>query len=61
MKKILIIHGQENIREHLADKLAAEGYLVVPIGKPSLAKDVISTLRPDLILLNLDKDKYGLL
>ncbi len=61
MKKILIIHGQENIREHLADKLAAEGYLVVPIGKPSLAKEVISTLRPDLILLNLDKDKYGLL
>lgn len=59
MKKILIIHGQVNIREYLADKLAAEGYLVVPIGKSSLAKEIISTLCPDLILLNLDEDKYG--
>jgi DNA-binding response OmpR family regulator len=61
MKKILIIHGQVNIREYLADKLAAEGYLVVPIGRSALAKEVISTLSPDLILLNLDNDKYALL
>ena len=57
MEKILIIHGQAEIRESLADKLAAAGYLVVPIGRSALAKEVISTLSPDLILLNLDDAK----
>ena len=59
MKKILIIHGQVNIREYLADKLAAEGYLVVPIGRSTLAQEVILSLSPDLILLNMDMDKYA--
>jgi DNA-binding response OmpR family regulator len=48
MKKILIIHDYADIREPLADNLANEGYLVVPIGRP---------LSPDLVLLKLDKDK----
>ncbi len=58
MKKILIIDDRANIREYLAENLAAEGYLVVPIAKPSLAKEIISTLGPDLILLGLDTDTY---
>jgi len=58
MKKLLIIDGRANIREYLADNLAAEGYLVVPIAKPSLAKEIVPTLGPDLILLHLDTDTY---
>ena len=57
MKKILIIHDYADIREPLADNLANEGYLVVPIGRPALAKEMILTLSPDLVLLKLDKEK----
>jgi DNA-binding response OmpR family regulator len=57
MKKILIIYDYANIREPLADKLATEGYLVVPIGRSALAKEMVLTLRPDLVLLKWDKDK----
>jgi DNA-binding response OmpR family regulator len=59
MKKILIIHDYAGIREPLAEKLAAEGYLVVPIGRPSLAKELILTLNPDLVLIKLDKGKQA--
>ena len=64
MKKILIIYDYASVRELLTEELAAEGHLVVPIGKPALAKEVISTLRPDLLLLNLHidgKDRWDVL
>ena len=64
MKKILIIHDYTSIRESLAEALAADGYLVVPIGRPSLARDMILTLEPDLVLLDLhinEKDKGDVL
>lgn len=61
MKKILIVHDHANIRELLADKLAAEGYLVVPISRSALAKEMISVLDPDLVILKLDEDKRAVL
>ena len=53
MKKLLIIYDYASVRELLMEELAADGHLVVPLGKPALAKEVIGTLRPDLVLLNL--------
>jgi DNA-binding response OmpR family regulator len=64
MKKILIIYDYASVRELLAEELAAEGHLVVPIGKPELVKEVIGTLRPDLVLVNLHiggKDRWDVL
>lgn len=64
MAKILIIHDYASIREPLAEALAADGYLVVPIGRSSLARDMILTLEPDLVLLDLhinEKDKGDVL
>lgn len=64
MKKILIIYEYTSVRELLTEELAAEGRLVVPIGKPALAKEVIGALRPDLVLLNLHingKDRWDVL
>lgn len=60
MKKILIIYERVSVGELLAEELATDGYLVVPIGRPTLAKDVIYILRPDLVLLDLqinEKDR----
>jgi CheY-like chemotaxis protein len=56
MNKILIIHDDASVREPLAEELAADGHLVVPISEPSLAGQVIGTLRPDLLLLKLQMD-----
>jgi DNA-binding response OmpR family regulator len=64
MRKILIIFDSASIRESLAEALAADGYLVVPIGRSSLARDMILTLAPDLVLLDLhidEKDKEEVL
>jgi DNA-binding response OmpR family regulator len=64
MNKILIIHDDASVREPLAEGLAADGYLVVPISEPSLARQVIDTLRPDLLLLKLQmggKDRWDVL
>jgi len=64
MEKILIIYDYASVRELLAEELAADGHLVVPIGKPDLVKGVIGTLRPDLVLVNLHingKDRWDVL
>jgi DNA-binding response OmpR family regulator len=64
MNKILIIHDDASVREPLAEELAADGHLVVPISEPSLARQVIDTLRPDLLLLKLQtggKDRWDVL
>ena len=53
MKRILIIYDYASVRELLAEELAADGHLVVPIGNPALAREVIGALRPDLLLINL--------
>ena len=60
----MIIYDYASVRELLTEELAADGHLVVPIGKAALAKEVIGTLRPDLVLLNLHingKDRWDVL
>ncbi len=64
MAKILIIFDYPGIRELLAEELADDGHLVVPVEKPSSANEVIGTLTPDLVLLNLPmkgKDRWDAL
>lgn len=56
MKKILIIYDYATVRELLAEELAADGHLVVPIDKLGLAKELIGTLKPDLVLLNVHRN-----
>ena len=53
MKKILIIYDDALVRELLAKELAIDGHLVVPISEPALAEQLMGTLKPDLVLLNL--------
>jgi CheY-like chemotaxis protein len=38
-------------REFLAEELAGEGHNVVSIGNPVLMREVLTTLKPDLVLL----------
>ncbi len=57
MKKILIIHDHASIWESLTEALAADGYLVVPIGRSALVRDMILTLVPDLVLLDWHMDE----
>jgi two-component system, response regulator, stage 0 sporulation protein F len=64
MKKILIIYDYALVLDLLAKELAIDGHLVVPIREPALAKELIGTLRPDLVLLNLHingKDRWDVL
>jgi len=53
MGKILILDEYSGVRELMSAELGNEGYLVVPIGKPSLIKELMKTLEPDLLLLDL--------
>jgi DNA-binding response OmpR family regulator len=59
MKKILLIHGHASIWESLAKALADDGYLVVPIGRSALSREMILTLEPDLVLLDWNIDEKG--
>ncbi len=60
-KRILMIHDRASIWEPLAQALAGDGYLVVPICRSALARDMILALRPDLVLLdwNIDEKDRG--
>ena len=53
MGKILILDEHPSVRELTAAELGNDGHLVVPIGKPSLIRELINTLQPDLLLLDL--------
>jgi DNA-binding NtrC family response regulator len=49
--KILIVGENPRIRELLDEELAGEGHNVVSIGNPALLREVLITLKPDLVLL----------
>ncbi len=51
MANILIMGEDPRSRELLAEELASEGHNVVSIGNPVLLKEVLTTLKPDLVLL----------
>jgi len=53
MGKILILDEYSSVRELSSAELGNEGHLVVPIGEPSLIRELIKTLQPDLLLLDL--------
>ncbi len=53
MGKILILDEYSSVRELTSAELANEGHLVVPIGKPCLITELINSLDPDLLLLDL--------
>jgi DNA-binding NtrC family response regulator len=53
MGKILILDEYSSVRELTSAELGNEGHLVVPIGKPSLIRELLKTLEPDLLLLDL--------
>jgi len=53
MGKILILDEYSSVRELTSAELANEGHLVVTIGKPCLIRELIHTLQPDLLLLDL--------
>ncbi len=52
MTRILVFDAYPSIRELLAEELAAEGTTVIPIAKPDLIPDLISTFEPDLLILD---------
>jgi CheY-like chemotaxis protein len=51
MAKILVMGEDPRSREFLAEELAGEGHNVVSIGNPVLLREVLTTLKPDLVLL----------
>jgi len=52
MARILIMGESASVRESLAEELAKEGHLVVAIGNPALISELLTTLEPDVVLLD---------
>ncbi len=52
MTKILIVGKDPSVREFMAEELAGEGHLVVAIGNPALIGEMLTTLEPELVLLD---------
>ncbi len=57
MGKLLIFSEMFEIRELMAQDFAAEGHTVVATGNAPLAQDLLTTLRPDLVLLDFHLNK----
>jgi two-component system cell cycle response regulator len=53
MGKILILDEHSSVQELTSAELGNAGHLVVPIGRPCLIIELIHTLEPDLLLLDL--------
>jgi len=60
MAKILVIAEHSSIREFISEELAGEGHLVVTIGNPALIGELLSTLEPDLVLLDFHRSRMNL-
>jgi DNA-binding NtrC family response regulator len=61
MAKILIMGEHPSVREFIAEELAGKGHLVVAIGNPALIGELLPTLEPNLVLLDLLKSRMNLL
>jgi CheY-like chemotaxis protein len=57
MAKILIVDEYASVRELTAEELAGEGHLVVAIGNPTLIRELITNLGPDLVVLDLHMNR----
>ena len=60
MTKILIVGKDPSVREFMAEELAGEGHLVVTTGNPALIEELISTLEPELMLLDFNLSRMDL-
>jgi DNA-binding NtrC family response regulator len=60
MAKILILGEYSSVREFMAEELAEEGHLVVAISNPALTGELLTTLEPDLVLLDFLKSRMDL-
>ena len=60
MAKILVVGEHPSVREFIAEELAAEGHLVVAIGNPVLIGELLTTLEPDLVLLDFLRSRMNL-
>jgi len=52
MTTILIVGKDSTVREFMAEELAGEGHLVVTIGNLALIEELLSTLEPEMMLLD---------
>ena len=52
MSRILIFDAYPSIREILADELAADGSIVVPIGNPESIAGAVTAFEPDLFIMD---------
>jgi DNA-binding NtrC family response regulator len=52
MSRILIFDAYPSIREILADELAADGSIVVPIGNPESIAGAVIAFEPDLFIMD---------
>jgi DNA-binding NtrC family response regulator len=57
MAKILIVGKNNSGREVMAEELANEGYVVVSIGNPALVEELLTTLEPDVVILDSQVDE----
>ncbi len=60
MAKILILSEQPSVREFIAEELGGEGHVVVAIGSPALIGEELTTLEPDLVLLDFLRRRMDL-
>jgi len=60
MAKILVVGEHPSVREFIAEDLAGEGHLVVAIGNPALIGELLTTLEPDLVLLDFLRSRMDL-
>ena len=64
MAKILIIDDKQYVRELLMEELVDEGYVVETTGDAESVKELITSLKTDMILLDLymnGKDRWDVL
>jgi CheY-like chemotaxis protein len=57
MGKILILSDFFEIRELISEEFSPEGHMVVSTGQPSLFKELLTVLDPDVVLLDLHLKK----
>ncbi|MGA1864283.1 MAG: two-component system response regulator [bacterium] len=55
-KKLLIVDDDKEFLEELREALSLKGYYPIVINDSTTVLDVISTLKPDVILLDLNMD-----
>ena len=58
-KKIMIVDDDKEFLEELEETLSLSGYYTITIDDSTTAFDVASTMKPDIILLDLKMDKMS--